>query len=313
MLHFKHILCVIGHQFHLNSAAFRRARSLAKGQQAQLTLLQVLPDVAPLNDEDSGHLRQQACDRRRQDIQQQLSTLDGAADIDVQVGVGKRYVYTIQTVLQQGFDLVIKVAESPSWIDRWLGSDDMHLLRKCPCPVWLMRPDDKDDYHQIVAAVDLSTSDDSEVQLNDDIVQLASSVCLSDFASLDVVSVYDAPEAGFVSLWAEEPDKVQQRMLEQELLQHEIAMKALLQRLSEHLGDDAYDYLQPVPRLRQGVASQQLIEEAHATKADLLVMGTVARSGIPGVIIGNTAETVLSEVHCSVLAIKPAGFVSPVS
>jgi len=41
-------------------------------------------------------------------------------------------------------------------------------------------------------------------------------------------------------------------------------------------------------------------------------MGTVARTGIPGLIIGNTAETVFSQVSCSILTIKPAGFKSPV-
>ena len=41
-------------------------------------------------------------------------------------------------------------------------------------------------------------------------------------------------------------------------------------------------------------------------------MGTVARTGIPGLLIGNTAETILQRVDCSVLAVKPDGFVSPV-
>ena len=41
-------------------------------------------------------------------------------------------------------------------------------------------------------------------------------------------------------------------------------------------------------------------------------MGTVGRTGIQGVLIGNTAETILSNVHCPVLTTKPEGFVSPV-
>jgi nucleotide-binding universal stress UspA family protein len=42
-------------------------------------------------------------------------------------------------------------------------------------------------------------------------------------------------------------------------------------------------------------------------------MGTVVRTGIPGLLIGNTAETVFHHVRCSVLAVKPDSFVSPVS
>ena len=45
---------------------------------------------------------------------------------------------------------------------------------------------------------------------------------------------------------------------------------------------------------------------------DLMVMGTLARSGIAGLFIGNTAEKILNSVHCSVLALKPAGFETPV-
>ena len=47
-------------------------------------------------------------------------------------------------------------------------------------------------------------------------------------------------------------------------------------------------------------------------QADLVVMGTVARTGISGLLIGNTAEAILEQVQCSVLAVKPHGFVSPV-
>jgi nucleotide-binding universal stress UspA family protein len=42
-------------------------------------------------------------------------------------------------------------------------------------------------------------------------------------------------------------------------------------------------------------------------------MGTVARTGIPGLIIGNTAEAILDQITCSVLAAKPPGFVTPVT
>jgi hypothetical protein len=38
---------------------------------------------------------------------------------------------------------------------------------------------------------------------------------------------------------------------------------------------------------------------------DLVVMGTVARSGIRGLVMGNTAERVLQRLRGSVLAVKP--------
>ncbi|MGB5221713.1 MAG: universal stress protein, partial [Polyangiales bacterium] len=44
----------------------------------------------------------------------------------------------------------------------------------------------------------------------------------------------------------------------------------------------------------------------------LIVMGTVARTGLSSVFMGNTAEDILRSVDCSVLAVKPEGFVTPV-
>lgn len=42
-------------------------------------------------------------------------------------------------------------------------------------------------------------------------------------------------------------------------------------------------------------------------------MGTVCRTGLSGFFIGNTAEKILDEVHCSVLTVKPDGFQSPIT
>jgi nucleotide-binding universal stress UspA family protein len=46
---------------------------------------------------------------------------------------------------------------------------------------------------------------------------------------------------------------------------------------------------------------------------DLLVMGSVCRTGIAGFLIGNTAEEVINQVDCSVLTLKPKGFITPVT
>jgi len=53
--------------------------------------------------------------------------------------------------------------------------------------------------------------------------------------------------------------------------------------------------------------------KARELNVDLIIMGTVARTGIPGYFIGNTSESILNQVQCSVLTMKPPGFVSPVT
>jgi nucleotide-binding universal stress UspA family protein len=76
---------------------------------------------------------------------------------------------------------------------------------------------------------------------------------------------------------------------------------------------------QPEPKgrrfvhLLKGDPADVIAEFAKARQVDLIVMGTVGRAGLPGLLIGNTAESILQRADCSVLAVKPDGFVSPVT
>jgi nucleotide-binding universal stress UspA family protein len=64
--------------------------------------------------------------------------------------------------------------------------------------------------------------------------------------------------------------------------------------------------------LIKGEAASSIRILSESLQVDLIVVGTVGRSGLPGFIIGNTAEEVLQTTSASVLATKPKGFVSPI-
>ena len=87
--------------------------------------------------------------------------------------------------------------ENPEWSDRLFGSDDMHLMRKCPCPVWMIKPQAEKSYRRILAAVD--AGDDyppaelaTRHVLNLQILEMASSLALSEFAELHVAHAWVA-------------------------------------------------------------------------------------------------------------------------
>jgi universal stress protein E len=44
----------------------------------------------------------------------------------------------------------------------------------------------------------------------------------------------------------------------------------------------------------------------------MLALGTMGRGGLPGILVGNTAEQMLHEAPCSLLAVKPDNFQAPV-
>ena len=47
--------------------------------------------------------------------------------------------------------------------------------------------------------------------------------------------------------------------------------------------------------------------------AELVILGTIGRTGISAALIGNTAEHVIDRLNCDVLAIKPEGYISPLA
>ena len=64
--------------------------------------------------------------------------------------------------------------------------------------------------------------------------------------------------------------------------------------------------------LLKGDPADVIAEFAKSGRADLIVMGTVARTGIAGLLIGNTAETILQRVELLGPRGQTGGFVSPV-
>ncbi len=60
-------------------------------------------------------------------------------------------------------------------------------------------------------------------------------------------------------------------------------------------------------------AEDVLIDTVSREKIDLVVMGTVARTDLVGFLVGNTSEAVLNLINSSALAIKPPGFIPPVT
>ena len=65
--------------------------------------------------------------------------------------------------------------------------------------------------------------------------------------------------------------------------------------------------------LLHGTPDDAIPRFAEDRQTDLIVIGTVGRSGLKDVLIGNTAEDILKAVACSVLAVKPSKFESPVA
>jgi nucleotide-binding universal stress UspA family protein len=320
MKRFRNILCVITRQSG-DGQALARAVRLAQSNQARLRVVALVDRISlgmgmPEGGPISARLQAALLDEGEQRLQAIVEAHRGRVPLETGTRVGATFLEVIHEVLQHEHDLLIKAAEDPAWLERLFGSDDMHLLRKCPCPVWLLKPAAPRQYRSILAAVDLD--DDcapEELQareaLNDQVLQLAASLAVGDFSSLHVGHAWEvigesALRTGFMQTPSEQVDRYVQQVYDH----RQENMDALLQRLPDGVDPDVIE-LQS--HLVKGAPREAIPMLAQRVEADLVVMGTVARTRTPGFIVGNTAEMILSQIGCSVLAVKPPGFVSPVT
>lgn len=304
---FKNILFVTEETV-VQVSALDRAVSLAENNHAKLTVIDVVPPVADVHRADIMTYHRNA-------VASLIKPFHNRIQIQTDIVVGTTFLEAIRAVLRNGHDLVIKAAENPAFMKRLFGSDDMHLLRKCPCPVWLMKPPEKPNYRCILAAVDFEPLQlsPSAQSLNEEILQLAASLALQDAATLHLVHAWETFGEKAMLAKGDTSKESIAAYVEKQHLQHKKGLYMLGGALRDRIGADAYDRLSPRFHLPQGSAKKMIASLAEELEADMVVMGTVARTGISGLIIGNTAEAIFDQLSCSVLAVKPPGFKTPVT
>lgn len=214
-------------------------------------------------------------------------------------------VEIVRRMIRSEHDLLIKDADP----DRSKGfrSFDMQLLRLCPAPVWLCRPmPGSRSSVQVAVAVNPGSQERAGWHLALRLLQLARSLADTHSGELKIISCwgFEAEADLRHSPWIRMSEAAIGDAVATAERRHRDALERLLRQsgiagaASVHIERGRPDSV--LPRLVQSLG------------IDLLVMGTVGRTGVPGFLIGNTAENVLGEIQCSLLAAKPNGFVSPV-
>jgi len=276
-------------------AAADKALWLAGKAGAQLSFVHVIDLPEQVGDvmriqpqsELAGHLR------RITNLLDELVAAVPAGRGRAQILYGKHWQQLIAEVRHAGHDLVLLGTRGRGIAGRALyGSTGNRLLRHCPCPVWTVKPGSAGDSGIILVAHDLT-------EVGARALQLGAYVARMQGSALHVLHVLEHPEeSSFLG-----------SVCTAELEQRRSAALNELGRQCRTLG-------LPAPAtlcVRDGNAHAAILDYAGTHQLDLLCMGTVARSGIAGFITGNTAENVLPWLQCSLLAVKPESFTSPLA
>ena len=309
MQRFKNILLVLNPKVP-ETAALDIAVSLARQNRGRLTLFSVLkepPGSHGYNESIVQHQLDSAVAERKEWLRGlMVSQNHDDIDLDINVVEGISFLEIIRQVLREQHDLVITTAEEIKGIrTRLFGTTSMHLMRKCPCSVWVVKRAQALPFARILAAVAPSVHDPKRDSLNPLILQLAGSMARRDAAELHIINVWHQFSADYARSRGMTEEELEEVKVQEEMLHK--------QRLDNLLGRADIADLKPRLHLIVGNPDERIPELVEAQDIDLLVMGTVTRTGIAGFLIGNTAEEVLNQVDCSVLTLKPEGFVTPVT
>lgn len=277
-----------------------------------------LPRIARAAHQDLSDLRISLREGLRDAAQRAIDTGFEEAAIPLTVVEGKPFIEIIRFALAQGVDLVVKQAVAAGRRHhRLLGSTDQHLLRKCPCPVWLARSAAPAP-GTVVAAVDVDEAMASEPAtlhgLNLRILEAAVAAAGCTGARLTLLHAWDAPGENMLRMWSDggDPDVAVGAYLDGIRHAHEAGLAALRHE-AERMAAERGIGIAVESMLVRGEPRDVIPETVQALEASVLVMGTVARTGIPGLIIGNTAEDIVNSVECDLLTVKPQGFRTPLA
>ncbi len=252
-------------------------------------------------------IREFITQEEQRSLEQYVAAIQQAGiQVESKILYGTPFLRIIQEVLQGQHDLVMITTDAAgSSKETRFGSTIMHLLRKCPCPVWVIKGGQPGQFQRVLAAVDLAKDDPERAALAKKIMELATSFARSRQCELLIIhawSLYgESILRGRGGIAEEEIDKLLRET-------RDVHRQWLVELIQQHPIED----LKSQVYLLKGDAGTLITDLAREKQVDLIVMGTVSRTGLSGLLIGNTAEKVLQQVNCSMLTVKPNGFVSPV-
>ena len=274
--------------------ALEQGAALARLSGARLKLVDVLPspDSPRLDDEWDTVVNS----RRDRLAVIARSALDVIADFELLVG--QPSIALVKEVVRLHHDLLIRSHARDLVAPSGLRGVDLELCRSCPCPLWAVGPSATTAPARIVAAV-RATQD--KLHLDRKVIETA----------LHLAQLQGAPVI-VLHAWTVFGESVLRRRVNPDVLSGYVEDAERSARHSVNVLLNSFGgRLSVSVELRRGIPEQVIPSFAVSHGVDLVVAGTVARRGVAGLIVGNTAERLLNRLPCSMIVVKPDDFTVP--
>lgn len=289
---------------------------LARAAGAELVAVHVLPSVRRAMESMTPEARWELVagdidvfeeELRRESNEQLAKWLAKHCDSEIKSEseslVGIPFVSIIHEVQKRGYDLVITGTRGVTGLKRWLvGSTALRIIHNCPSTVWIVRRGSSPIPKAILVPTDFSEPSRQALEHAHWLAGAAN-------AALHVLHVVDSGDSSLLGRWRQRPDSESANLdLSSESLRENAEKK-----LAGFVTSCCVGGVAPTLHVAFGSPWVEIGMAVRRLEVDLIAMGTTGRSGIGGLLLGNTAERVLDTVDCSLLAFKPEGFVSPVT
>lgn len=281
--------------------ALNRAIELAEHTACRLTAFLSIYDFSyEMTTMLSGEERESMKDAVLKDRQQWIEELLKDAKhkgIDCQAQVlwhNRPFEAIVQAVSEHGYDLVIKGTHDHDVLKSMIFTPtDWHVLRKCPCPVLLVKDHAWPEKGHVLAAVNAGSEQAHHKALNEKIIRQAQAVAGMLHGHVHLVNAYPGTP---IHIAIEIPEFNPAEYTESMRHHHQDAVKTLA---FAHGITDEYCHV------LEGLPEDVIPKVAKEIDAEIVIIGTIGRTGLSAAIIGNTAEHVIDKLDCDILALKP--------
>ncbi|MEW6992746.1 universal stress protein UspE [Colwelliaceae bacterium MEBiC 14330] len=254
-----------------------------------------------LSSSERDSMRQMVINQKKQWIDDIISANPSEISITSKVVWHNRpFEAIISQVIDNHFDIVIKgTHQHDKFKSVVFTPTDWHILRKCPCPVLLVKDHEWPEQGKVLAALNVGSDESEHVSLNKRITGQAKNIAQIINAEVHLVNSYPGTP---VNIAIEIPEFDASEYNNAMKAHHEAAML-------EHAKDFAIS--SDNTYVEEGLPETVIEQTALKIDAELVILGTIGRTGISAALIGNTAEHVIDKLNCDVLALKPEGYISP--
>lgn len=288
--------------------ALSRAIHIARLEQAKLTLFISIYDFAyemttMLSSDEREQMRHSLIEDRREwiaDILDDFDTTDLSIEFDI-VWHHRPYEAIIRSAYDCNADLIIKGTRKHDTLPSVIFTPtDWSLLRKAPMPVLLVKDHDWPPQGRVLCAVHSASDSDVHQQLNSKILRNARYMADKLSAELHVVNCY--PGA---------PATIAMEIPEFDTQNYQASVREFHQQALDNLLSASPVEANEI-HLCEGMPEDEIPALAERIDTELVVLGTIGRTGLSAAFLGNTAEHVIERLNCDLLALKPNGFKSPI-